>query len=93
MKTSVTTDFVLGENLDTSNPVIEKNGITMNFILLFMIILIYRGFSACGKSGSPGKGEMFMFEPALCIGGSEKLEFVNKDSAKVHLSLLFQMTS
>lgn len=46
---------------------------------------------AVKKLGLLARGDIYLFEPAICLGGAEKLEYVNKGNAKVHLDLLFQM--
>ncbi|MCI5054654.1 MAG: DUF1851 domain-containing protein [Flavobacteriales bacterium] len=43
------------------------------------------------KNGALKVGEIYMFTPALALGGSEEADYTEVGSAKVHLDLLFQM--
>jgi hypothetical protein len=47
--------------------------------------------NAIKKLGKLEIDEIFYFEPALCIGGSENIENINKGNAIIHLDILFQM--
>ena len=46
---------------------------------------------AIEKIGSLAKNEVFYFVPALCIGGAEALEFVEKGNIQIHLEILFDL--
>jgi len=43
------------------------------------------------KVGELRDGEMLLFEPAICVGGSEEIKFIKKGNAIVHHQLLIQM--
>ncbi len=43
------------------------------------------------KLGTIEPGQIFIFAPALCMGGVEKVENISKGNALVQLDLLFQM--
>lgn len=46
--------------------------------------------SSIAKLGEIKPGEIFLFSPALCLGGAEEIQYVSKGRADVHLDLLFQ---
>jgi hypothetical protein len=43
------------------------------------------------KTGPLDKNEIFFFVPALALGGTESVEFVQKGNCQVHLRVLFQL--
>ncbi|MFL0246073.1 GAD-like domain-containing protein [Candidatus Clostridium stratigraminis] len=43
------------------------------------------------KVGKLHDGEILFFEPALCLGGSEELKYINKGNVIIHHQLLRQM--
>lgn len=48
-------------------------------------------FKGVEKVGKLNDGEILFFEPALCLGGSEELKYINKGNAIIHHQLLIQM--
>lgn len=43
------------------------------------------------KVGNLNDGEILLFEPALCLGGSEEIKYINKGNAIIYHHLLMQM--
>lgn len=46
---------------------------------------------ALKKLGKLERNEIYIFSPALAMGGSGKIDSVDKGNAQVHLSILFQL--
>lgn len=48
---------------------------------------------AVSQYGKTAKNEVFTFVPILAMGGSDKIEYIQKGNAQVYQDLVFQMTS